>query len=90
MLHGFETGRIVRLPGGEYVEVHSPLTPDERSRLNYENARLGPGMKPGGGRAAPTPLLRAALWRLLFEQRLEPQERIKTAEKSPLDSGPTT
>ncbi|WP_311879041.1 cytochrome bc1 complex cytochrome b subunit [Microbacterium forte] len=83
MLHGFETGRIVRLPGGEYVEVHSPLTPEERSRLNYENARLGPGMKPGGGRAAPTPLLRAALWRLLFEERLEPQEKIKTAEKSP-------
>ena len=22
LLHGFETGRIVRLPGGEYVEVH--------------------------------------------------------------------
>jgi ubiquinol-cytochrome c reductase cytochrome b subunit len=24
-LHGFETGRIVRMPGGEYVEIHKPL-----------------------------------------------------------------
>ncbi|MBT2499359.1 hypothetical protein J7E25_09630 [Agromyces sp. ISL-38] len=30
VLHGFETGRIVRLPGGEYVEVHRPISDDER------------------------------------------------------------
>ncbi|KRC59159.1 ubiquinol-cytochrome c reductase cytochrome b subunit [Agromyces sp. Root81] len=34
LLHGFETGRIVRLPGGEYVEVHEQLNPDERSRVS--------------------------------------------------------
>ncbi|MFF1878396.1 cytochrome bc complex cytochrome b subunit [Leifsonia sp. NPDC058230] len=33
LLHGYETGRIVRLPGGEYVEVHQPLDEDERLRL---------------------------------------------------------
>ena len=32
-LHGFETGRIVRLPGGEYVEIHEPLDEYERWRL---------------------------------------------------------
>ncbi|WP_345762815.1 cytochrome bc1 complex cytochrome b subunit [Diaminobutyricibacter sp. McL0608] len=33
LLHGYETGRIVRLPGGEYVEVHQPLDDGERRRL---------------------------------------------------------
>ncbi len=32
-LHGYETGRIVRMPGGEYVEVHAPVSPSERWRL---------------------------------------------------------
>lgn len=32
-LHGFETGRIVRLPGGEYVEIHEPIDEYERWRL---------------------------------------------------------
>ncbi len=32
-LHGFETGRIVRLPGGEYLEVHQPVSAAERERL---------------------------------------------------------
>ncbi|BDZ46390.1 cytochrome bc1 complex cytochrome b subunit [Naasia aerilata] len=31
--HGLETGRIVRLPGGEYAEVHAPLDPAERARV---------------------------------------------------------
>ncbi|WP_426182078.1 cytochrome b [Microbacterium sp. TWP3-1-2b2] len=33
VLHGYETGRIVRLPGGEFVEVHQPLEAQERWRL---------------------------------------------------------
>lgn len=32
--HGFETGRIVRLPGGEYVEVHQELDATERAVLS--------------------------------------------------------
>jgi ubiquinol-cytochrome c reductase cytochrome b subunit len=31
--HGYETGRILRLPGGEYVEVHRPLDAGERARI---------------------------------------------------------
>jgi len=31
--HGYETGRILRLPGGEYVEVHRPLDEAERARI---------------------------------------------------------
>ncbi|MEV8542365.1 cytochrome bc complex cytochrome b subunit [Streptomyces sp. NPDC051572] len=33
VLHGRESGLIKMLPHGEYVEVHEPLTPDERFRL---------------------------------------------------------
>lgn len=33
LLHGFETGRIVRRPGGEYVDVHEHLDRYDRWRL---------------------------------------------------------
>lgn len=33
LAHGVETGRIVRLPGGEYVEVHEDLDPERRAML---------------------------------------------------------
>jgi ubiquinol-cytochrome c reductase cytochrome b subunit len=33
LAHGYETGRIVRLPGGEYVEVHAPVDGEEHARL---------------------------------------------------------
>lgn len=36
LLHGYETGRIVRLPGGEYVEVHQPLDEYQRWSLTRE------------------------------------------------------
>ncbi|CAM3553215.1 cytochrome b N-terminal domain-containing protein [Occultella aeris] len=37
VLHGHETGRVVRTSTGEYVEVHRPLDPYERWRLvDYE------------------------------------------------------
>ena len=32
-LHGYESGRIVRLPGGEYIEVHEQLVDYERWKL---------------------------------------------------------
>ena len=31
LLHGYESGRILRLPHGEFIEVHEPLTPKERA-----------------------------------------------------------
>jgi ubiquinol-cytochrome c reductase cytochrome b subunit len=40
LLHGFETGRIVRLPGGEYIEVHQQLSEYERWRLLDSQAAL--------------------------------------------------
>jgi len=44
--HGIETGRIIRIPGGEYIDVHRPLTEDERAVFptpaNYRPAALKP------------------------------------------------
>ncbi|CAM3792781.1 cytochrome bc1 complex cytochrome b subunit [Isoptericola cucumis] len=37
VLHGHETGRIVRFANGEYIEVHRPLDEQERwLRVNYD------------------------------------------------------
>jgi ubiquinol-cytochrome c reductase cytochrome b subunit len=41
--HGFETGRIVRLPGGEYVEVHQEV-PASRRRALESSERPAPIM----------------------------------------------
>jgi ubiquinol-cytochrome c reductase cytochrome b subunit len=38
VLHGHESGRIVRFANGEYIEVHTPLDEEERwLRVNYES-----------------------------------------------------
>jgi ubiquinol-cytochrome c reductase cytochrome b subunit len=38
VLHGHESGRIVRFANGEYIEVHTPLEPEERwLRVNYDS-----------------------------------------------------
>src|SRR5690625_2983436 len=40
-LHGHETGRIVRLPSGQYMEIHQPLTDEERWVLvSYDADRM--------------------------------------------------
>ncbi|TNU73809.1 ubiquinol-cytochrome c reductase cytochrome b subunit [Miniimonas arenae] len=40
VLHGYETGRVVRFASGEYIEVHQPLTDAERWVLvQHEPAR---------------------------------------------------
>ncbi|MFC7788145.1 cytochrome bc1 complex cytochrome b subunit [Microbacterium sp. MAHUQ-60] len=77
LLHGYETGRIVRLPGGEYVEVHAPSTPHERWRLAREE---DPAPRPSldeDGRPSWTERMRTALWRALFEQRLQPLDHVE-------------
>jgi len=29
LLHGYETGRILRLPHGEFIEIHEPISMEE-------------------------------------------------------------
>jgi ubiquinol-cytochrome c reductase cytochrome b subunit len=75
VLHGFETGRIIRLPGGEYVEVHQQLSGPERQRLltAAAPAPLPPGAVTRTGRMPVPARVRAAFSRFLFEDRLVPQ-----------------
>ncbi|AWB89136.1 cytochrome bc1 complex cytochrome b subunit [Salinibacterium hongtaonis] len=75
-LHGFESGRIVRLPGGEYVEVHQPLSEYERWRLvsydDYKPLMLRPNDQ---GKITTGMRLRAAFSRWFFEDRVSPPTR---------------
>jgi ubiquinol-cytochrome c reductase cytochrome b subunit len=76
VLHGFETGRIVRLPGGEYIEVHKPLGPYERWRLVDFEEQVPVRMRPDArGRVTRAARLRARLSRLFFEDRVAPVTR---------------
>jgi ubiquinol-cytochrome c reductase cytochrome b subunit len=72
-LHGFESGRIVRLPGGEYVEVHRQLSDYDRWRLvsfdDYQPLMLRPNER---GRITMSARLRSRLSRWFFEDRIAP------------------
>jgi len=72
-LHGFESGRIVRLPGGEYIEVHQPLSEAERWRLtsytDYEPLMVRPN---SNGQITVNQRLRSSFSRWFFEDRIIP------------------
>lgn len=73
VLHGYESGRIVRLPGGEYIEVHQPISDYERWKLvsyqDYQPLMLRPNSR---GRIPVTERVRAGLSRWFFEDRITP------------------
>ena len=73
VLHGFESGRIVRLPGGEFVEVHQPVDKYDRWKLidveGYAPLVVRPNAK---GRIPWTENVRAVVSRWFFEDRLVP------------------
>jgi ubiquinol-cytochrome c reductase cytochrome b subunit len=73
VLHGYESGRIVRLPGGEYIEVHQPISAYERWKLvsypDYEPLMLRPDSR---GRIPASERVRAGLSRWFFEDRIAP------------------
>nr|RZI35960.1 Ubiquinol-cytochrome c reductase cytochrome b subunit [Cryobacterium sp. SO1] len=73
VLHGYESGRIVRLPGGEYIEVHQPVDEYERWKLvsytNYKPLELTPNAQ---GKVSPIQRVRAGLSRWFFEDRIAP------------------
>jgi len=75
-LHGYETGRIVRLPGGEYIEVHEQLDEYERWRLldfqEYEPLMVRPDAR---GRISPVQRVRASVSTFFFEDRIAPVRR---------------
>ena len=72
-LHGFESGRIVRLPGGEYIEVHQPLDEYERWRLTSYNDYKPLMIRPNAdGKITANQRLRASFSRWFFEDRIVP------------------
>ncbi|MFK4789812.1 cytochrome bc complex cytochrome b subunit [Microbacterium sp. ZW T5_56] len=82
-LHGYESGRIVRLPGGEFIEVHKPVDAYERVKLvDYETYAPLVVRPNAQGRIPWTQNLRASLSRWFFEDRLAPvtQTEIESAE----------
>ncbi|MGO3135826.1 MAG: ubiquinol-cytochrome c reductase cytochrome b subunit, partial [Agrococcus casei] len=73
VLHGFESGRIVRKPGGEFIEVHQPVDEYERWRLTsfdaYEPTKERPN---SAGRITAGTKIRGSLSRWFFEDRITP------------------
>jgi ubiquinol-cytochrome c reductase cytochrome b subunit len=82
-LHGYESGRIVRLPGGEYVEVHQPLSDYERWRLvsysDYQPLMVRPDKH---GRISIVQRARAVVSRLFFEDRIAPVTKSELESQS--------
>jgi ubiquinol-cytochrome c reductase cytochrome b subunit len=78
VLHGHETGRIVRFAHGEYIEVHRPLDEHERwLRVQHEPRRpieIAPAEDSRGVRRKGyrVDLLRQRLSRVFYEDRVEP------------------
>lgn len=78
VLHGHETGRIVRFASGEYIEVHRPLDEYERwVRVAHEPKRpveLLPAYDERGVRRKGyrKDALRARVSRIFFEDRVDP------------------
>jgi ubiquinol-cytochrome c reductase cytochrome b subunit len=72
-LHGRETGRIIRLPHGEYIEVHEPLDAFEQYKLvdfkDYQPTLARPNAQ---GKITLRARLRAGLSRFYFEDRIAP------------------
>lgn len=72
-LHGYETGRIVRLPHGEYVEVHQPVNSYKRWRLvAHTHPSALPARPNEAGRLSLMERVRSRLATWFFEDRVDP------------------
>lgn len=89
VLHGRETGRIVRLPHGEYIEVHEPLDKFEMYKLvdfkDYRPTAVVPNKK---GKITLGSRLRAAVSRMYFEDRIAPVTQTELNEAQSHDHSP--
>ena len=90
VLHGRETGRVVRLPHGEYIEVHEPLDKYELWKLvdfkDYQPVMPRPN---ANGKITVATRLRSAISKIYFEDRIAPVSKaeyeLAHAEHGPSD-----
>jgi quinol---cytochrome-c reductase cytochrome b subunit len=61
LAHGFETGRIVRLPGGDYEEIHQALDAETARALGTRALTEAIPTRHGDGWRTPLDVLRVAL-----------------------------
>ncbi len=96
-LHGTESGKIVRLPHGEFIEVHEPVSPQQRWLLVQHDTHRplpAPALADERGVRAPGYRLnrvRAKLSNFWFEDRVEtltPAELVAAHHDNDLDSAP--
>jgi ubiquinol-cytochrome c reductase cytochrome b subunit len=73
VLHGRETGRVLRLPHGEFVEIHEPVDKYELWKLvdfkDYEPIMPRPNAQ---GKITIAARVRSAISRMYFEDRIAP------------------
>jgi ubiquinol-cytochrome c reductase cytochrome b subunit len=71
LLHGYETGRIVRRPWGEYTEIHAPISQEDSWRILHAERPTTFALRPRpDGRIALSDRLKGRLNRFFFEDRL--------------------
>jgi ubiquinol-cytochrome c reductase cytochrome b subunit len=89
VLHGYESGRIVRLPHGEYIEVHEQLDEYERWKLlqfnEYKPLMIRPNAK---GKISGVQKLRAGVSRFFFEDRITPVTKAELEAAHAAHHGP--
>lgn len=72
-LHGRETGRIVRLPHGEFQEIHAQLDDYKRYKLvGYESPLPEEGIPNKNGIVTKKENLRSKMSSFFFEDRVAP------------------
>jgi ubiquinol-cytochrome c reductase cytochrome b subunit len=84
VLHGRETGRIVRLPHGEYLEIHAPLDEHEMYKLvDFVDYKPDVARPNAQGKITVGARVRAALSRFFFEDRVSPVSASELAAAHP-------
>ena len=71
VLHGIETGKVVQLPHGEFIEVHKPLDEYRRYKLvSFESPEPIPAQPNKKGKVGLIEKTRAGLSKIWFEDRV--------------------
>ena len=81
VLHGRESGRIVRLPHGEFIEVHEPLDKYEMYKLVDFKSYVPTLARPNAdGKITVSARIRASLSKFYFQDRVAPVSQLELDE----------